>query len=589
MLRICYARMRLSVVMSAVIATLFAALLIPYVAAPQLGLWYAILLSVAGLRFALDLWYRRSRPPDSDTTSWARRLFAGCCLAALSWSSCVLIVLPTADVTQQAMQVVTLVAVSAVASQALAAHFASCAAFLLLALAPIGVAMLMRDSGPSNVLALAVFGAIVALTFTARATYLTIRKMFEGELNLEDALVEAAQARHAAERASLAKSSFLATMSHEVRTPLNGVLGMAELLESGDLPPPQRERARLLRRAGQSLLEIVNDILDFSKIEADQLRLTPQRFDPRELVNDLRDLWLERARGNDLELVVELDPTVPAHLTGDPTRIRQIIGNFVSNAVKFTDRGSVTLRVAMASPVTIRFAVSDTGIGIAPEHAARVFDAFMQVDESYARRSGGTGLGLAICKRLAELMGGDIGVDTAPGKGSTFWFTARLMPATAGHDEDALPKGARAVATVASATLPPLAGTVLVVEDNAINREVACSMLARLGLQFAIATDGLVALQVTRDATFDLILMDCQMPGMDGYDTTRELRRGAVSARAGGPVPIIALTANAFDDDRRRAREAGMNDFLSKPIQLADLHRALAPWLAETARQSEVA
>jgi two-component system sensor histidine kinase/response regulator len=374
--------------------------------------------------------------------------------------------------------------------------------------------------------------------------------------------VQLAEAKDAAEAASVAKSAFLANMSHEIRTPMNGILGMAHLLRRSGVNAEQAERLDKIDAAAEHLLNVINDILDISKIEAGKFELEDVLVLPDRLMNNVGSILAERARAKGLRLLIEV-ASLPVGLHGDPTRLQQALLNYATNAIKFTEAGSVTLRSQIvaedAATALLRFEVQDTGIGIPADTIDRLFTAFEQADNSTTRKYGGTGLGLAITRRLAGLMGGEAGVTSAPGVGSTFWFTARLK-----KREDSRGLEAQVATADAEELLRRHHGgaRILVVDDEPVNREVATMLLEDAGLTVDTANDGEQAVAMARNAPYAAILMDMQMPRLDGLEATRLIRRLDGYAE----TPIIAITANAFAEDKARCFAAGMNDFLVKPF-----------------------
>ena len=390
------------------------------------------------------------------------------------------------------------------------------------------------------------------------------------------------RAKEAAEESARAKAIFLATMSHELRTPMNGVLGCTQLLQDTSLTDPQRQLLETMHRSAESLLVLVNDILDFSKIEAGKMSLEVADVELHPLIADVITLTSEAAKKKGLLIQVQLAPDIPTVLRGDPIRLRQILFNLVGNAVKFTERGGIQISVKTlpcrqehSDTIVLQWTVKDSGIGITADQQTRLFGAYAQAEESTARRYGGTGLGLMICCQLVELMGGAMMVESVPGEGSSFTYTTSLLPAIqrAASAHTATPS---IVSTTGRTT--PL--RILVVDDNEINQVVACKFLQKLGCQVEVARNGREAVDSIAHATYDGVLMDCEMPVMDGYEATQEIRRQEqTTARH---LPIIALTGHASSEDAEKCRQAGMDHIVTKPMTLPALREKLERLLAPT-------
>jgi signal transduction histidine kinase/CheY-like chemotaxis protein len=374
--------------------------------------------------------------------------------------------------------------------------------------------------------------------------------------------------KHQAEEANRVKSIFLASMSHEIRTPLNGVIGMTTLLLDTTQTAEQREYSETIRLSGKLLLRLINDILDFSKIESGNLELESINFDLHTVIEESIELIATGAHQKGLVTNTVIDTTIPEWINGDPTRLSQILLNLLNNALKFTAKGEITITVSLNKKM-LHFEIRDTGIGITPAVKPLLFKSFSQGDVSTTRKYGGTGLGLAISKRLVESMGGEIDVDSIPGKGSKFWFTIPLNIATAKKDK------IEKLITPERCSVTSRDAHILIAEDNVINQLVAVNMLKKLGFtKIDVVTDGLEVLKALEKIPYDLIFMDCEMPEMDGYDATRKIRVALKKH-----IPIIAMTAHALKGDKEKCLDAGMNDYLSKPIDRKELIRALEQWL----------
>ena len=416
-------------------------------------------------------------------------------------------------------------------------------------------------------LSLALGGAIFVLLLIMIGVVLLLIRQIRAEANgrqeVERLAASLKDSALAAEAGNRAKSAFLAAVGHEIRTPLNGIVGMAEMIRQTQLDADQRHCLDIVSDCSATLIELIEGILDYSKFESGEFPVSPVEFNPADLTRSALAAAEPRAklRGNTLSFTI--NPHMPEACLADPGRVRQVLGNLIGNAVKFTERGEVGVHASFAKGPRgsrLRFEVRDSGIGIPPDAHDKIFREFSQVDASISRKYGGNGLGLSICKRVVDHLGGDIGFESQPGQGSVFWFE---IPASEASMKAPRPPAER----------PIRCASILVVEDNPVNREVAYRILSSLGQDVTVAEDGAAGVEAVRRQRFDLVLMDVQMPGMDGLQTTREIRKmdGAASL-----TKIIALTASASNDDREACMEAGMNGFLSKPITLSQVHELLA-------------
>lgn len=559
-----YERAQTSTLVGMGFALLMSIGLMPYMDARVAWGWLVLRLGVSALRLLLAHQFLRATLPSDRI--WRRWLEGALLVDGFTWGLAA-VWLPSATGPHVVALVLTsLVGVAAIGMFVLQSRFRASAFFLVSMLLPAAADQLLSGTrhGLFAGLGLAIFLALAMVE--ARRCEARIRELLMLRFTTDRIAEERAEALMLAQRQSTVKSQFLATMSHEMRTPLHGILGLTRMLrKDGAISPEKKpeEQLQLIERAGEHLLTLINDILDFSKLEAGQVRLSPQVFDLAGLIDDVVSLSIPGAFQSGLSLTTRLHMQRPCYVRGDPSRLRQVLHNLIGNAIKFTEAGAVTV-VAKHRGSRARIAVHDTGVGIPADELPRIFDAFHQADSSFTRRYGGTGLGLTIARELARAMGGDLVCTSQQGRGSCFTVTVDLP--------EALPP--QLLAAGDGQAVPPLQGRVLLAEDNPVNALVAEAALKNMGLTVELVEDGLQAVASFRASPPDLVLLDCQMPVMDGFEAVRRIREH--EGEQGLPrTPVVALTANALQGDREQSLAAGMDDHLAKPFRDEELRAML--------------
>ncbi len=583
-LALLYAIAPVTLRMTVVFSTVIAAAIVPVAPWEKIVAWYVANNLITAGRYLLVARYRRAQPSPDAARRWQWPFVALTVLAGTSWGLLGTWLFPADEPTYQAMIMVFLTATAAVGFFSLGSMTVAYAAVCVPMLLPPVANMFVIGGYANSVLGFGLLLFVIIAVSNSRRQQRNTAELLR--LRFANAWIaeEREQALRAAEHASRVKSQFLANMSHEIRTPLNGILGMTELLGESALDEKQRFQLDVVRRSGDHLLVLINDILDFSKIEAGKLAMERAPFDLRRTVADVADLLSPVAHDREIAFEVNVDERVPHWVVGDASRVKQVLGNLIGNAIKFTDRGGVWLTVGTGEDGRLRFEVKDSGVGIAAADRDSIFDAFRQADDSALRRHGGTGLGLTISRQLARAMGGDIECTSEPGKGSVFRFTADL-PATEAP-QPAAPEIATAESGERSHPDRAYTGRVLLAEDNAVNALVARSYLEQFGLAVDCVEDGRQALERATSGDYDLILMDCQMPEMDGFEATRRIRAHEKTLGL-EPVSVVALTANAIRGDRERCLEAGMDDYLAKPFRSAELRAIVERHLRRSAESAD--
>ena len=536
--------------------------------------WLGAIFAISLVRLALNVAFKQRNPPPESLATWRMLFLVGLTLAGICWGMAGWFFLNSTEILPRILVILIVVGMNAGAARSLAPVLLSYWLYIACTFVPILARIIwVNHPGAWALVSITVLYAAF-LIHTTHLHHVALRQLYRLIFENEALVLTLSQAKQRAEAASQSKSEFLANMSHEIRTPMNGIMGMLQVLQASTLNAEQRHCADVATSSAEALMQLLNDILDLSKIESGKLDFESLPFSPVTAANEVMSLLRSNAEEKHLALTFAPGPDVPATIVGDVVRLKQVLFNLIGNAIKFTDTGSVTVNLAVVRleppNVTLRFSVTDTGIGLDSSMRQKIFQVFTQGDSSMSRRFGGTGLGLAISQRLVDRMSGVIVVESRPGEGSTFSFefTQPIGPDI----------GAPRAGTPAT-VIRPLSGRILIVEDDRVNQHVIRLIVEKIGLQCTVVDNGESAVELAARKLWDAVLMDCQMPGMDGYEATQKIR----SRLNGHRLPIIALTANAMAEDRAACTAAGMDDFLAKPVRREELYACLAKWLQPTA------